>query len=115
MTTFLPPEIMADMATARAGRAPARGRVRVRAGGRSVTVLRETRGGFALSVEDAPALRGYVDVYDGAVHRMTCLVVATEVEGGEIRYEYKRATPHMEAAALDYVRAVDAPVALIAH
>ena len=115
MSTFLPPETMADMASARTARLAAASRVRVRAGGRTVPVLRETPNGFALALEDAPALRGYVDIFDGAVHRMSCLVFACEAEGGEMIYEYKRATPHREAAALDYERDANAPVALIAH
>ena len=115
MTTFLPADTMADLAAARTTRDARRSRTRVHAGGRSFTVLRETPDGFVLSLEDAPRLRGHVDLYDGAVHRMQCLIVASEIEGGEMRYEYKRATPHMDAAALDYVRALDAPVALIAY
>lgn len=114
MTTFLPPEMIEDVASARRSRQAARSRTRVRAGGVTFPVLRETSDGFVLALSDAPRLRGHVDLMDGAVHRMTCLIVASEIEAGEMRYEYKRATPIADLPALDYERAEDAPVALIA-
>ncbi|PRY93401.1 hypothetical protein BCF33_2269 [Hasllibacter halocynthiae] len=115
MTTFLPPEMIEDVAAARHARAAARSRLRVRVGTASFPVLRETARGFALALSDAPRLRGHVDLYDGAVHRTSCLIVASEAEGGEMYYEYKRATPIADTPAIDYERAPDAPVALLMH
>jgi hypothetical protein len=40
--------------------------------------------------------------------------MASEEDGGLMRYEFKRATVVSDSAPLDFVRAKDAPVALIA-
>ena len=69
-------------------------------------------GGFALDADDAPHLRGLVDLYDGARHMSQCLIVASAEEAGEMVYEFKRETPALDAAPLDYQRDPDAPVAL---
>ena len=58
-------------------------------------------------------LRGFVDLYDGARHLYQCLIVASEEDGGQMRYEFKRSTEARDAAPLDFARDEDAPVALI--
>ena len=40
-------------------------------------------------------------------------IIASAEEGGEMQYEFKRATPVAGAAALDFVRRSDAPAGLI--
>jgi len=79
------------------------GDFRVVAGGRSYPVVRMYASGFALSAEDAPQLRGLVELYREQEHVLMCLVVANAPEDGEIRYEFKRATPVTEQRPLDFV------------
>jgi hypothetical protein len=41
------------------------------------------------------------------------LIVASEEEGGEMRYEFKRNTRAVDSAPLDFERDMNKPVALI--
>jgi hypothetical protein len=87
-------------------------RLRVNLGNKVLPVLRMWKTGFALEA-DSPALRGFVDVYDGSIHLFQCLIVTSEEENGERRYEFKRATAVSERPAVDFEIAEHAPVGLI--
>ena len=113
MSTFVPKEVQAGLDQARRASIRAASRLRVETGGDIFPVLRMWKSGFAMDAADAPPLRGFVDLYDGAVHLFQCLVVASEEENGEKRFEFKRLTAVSDRAASDFVRAADAPVALI--
>lgn len=113
MDAFLTPELQAGLDAARKLSGRAKARFRVEEAGRSYPVLRLWPTGFAIEAEDAPHLRGLVDVYDGGRQMMQCLIVASEEAGGEKRFEFKRSTAAMDRAPLDFVRDQNAPVALI--
>lgn len=113
MTTFLPKELREDLNAARIAGLKKASRLRVMAGDDVYPVLRLWRSGFAVEETRVPALRGLVDLYDGARHLYQCLIVASEAEAGEMRYEFKRSTAATDRAALDYSRDADAPVALL--
>lgn len=88
-------------------------RLRLEVDGRVHPVLRMWKTGFSIPAEDAPQLRGLVDLYDGANHLFQCLIVKSEEDAGEMQYEFKRATAVVHAAALDFERPDDAPAGLI--
>ena len=90
-----------------------RARLRVRVGEQDFTILRYWEEGFALDADDAPHLRGLVDVYDGARHLSQCLIMASSQEAGEMVYEFKRETMAGDRAPVDYEIDANAPVALI--
>jgi hypothetical protein len=113
MSEFLPKEVLEGLERARKQAAVRRSRLRVKAGDQMFTILRAWDKGFALDAEDAPHLRGLVDLYDGARHLSQCLIVASEEEGGQMVYEYKWSTAVIDRAPLDYDRDGNAPVALI--
>lgn len=113
MSEYLPKEVRAGLELARKESLKKRSRLRVEVGGQTFTILRYWEDGFALDREDAPRLRGLVDVYDGARHMSECLIVASAVEGEEMVYEFKRETPALSSPPLDYKRDEDAPVALL--
>ena len=113
MEHYLTPELQQGLAAARKLAGRRKSRLRVEVDGQARPILRLWQGGFALDAQDAPHLRGLVDVYDGARQVLQCLIVASEEEGGEMRYEFKRATPTAEAPPLDFVREADAPIGLI--
>jgi hypothetical protein len=71
-------------------------------------------GGFSMPVGTADGLRGLVDIYDGPKHLFQCLIVRAETEADQDRFEYKRMTEASDRAALDFVRAEEAPIALLA-
>ena len=113
MSEFLPESVRQELELARKQKLRKKSRMRVSVGGQQFTILRYWDEGFALDADDAPHLRGLVDVFDGARHLSQCLIVASEEEAGEMVYEFKRATPHAEVPPKDYEISEDATVALI--
>ena len=112
MSEYLPKEVREGLELARKQTLRKKSRMRVKAGDRTFVILRHWSDGFALDANHAPHLRGLVDMYDGARHLSQCLIVASEADGGEMVFEYKRATPATDQAPLDYEKAAG-PVALI--
>jgi hypothetical protein len=113
MTDFLTKELRDGLAEARKLAAKRNARLRVQVGDDTYPVIRIWENGFSLDADDAPHMRGLVDLYDGARHTAQCLIIASEEEAGEMRYEYKRSTQAHDRAPLDFVREDGAPVALI--
>lgn len=66
-------------------------------------------GGFAIATDDAPRLRGFVDLYDGPRHLSNGLIVTSRHDGAEWVYEFQWNTSASAAPALDYIREDDAP------
>lgn len=114
MEAMLSKEILAGLEAARRKNLRRASRLRLEVEGQSYPVLRKWKSGFAVAAENAPHLRGLVDLFDGGDHLFQCLIVASQEEEGEMQFEFKRATAVATAAALDFERAFDAPVALIA-
>ncbi|WP_147110677.1 hypothetical protein [Tateyamaria sp. syn59] len=113
MSTFVPKEVQAGLDSARLVSLKEASRLRLAVDGDTYPVLRMWKTGFSMQADTAPYLRGYVDLYDGAIHLFQCLIVAADEEAGEMRYEFKRLTAVAEKPALDFVRAENAPVALL--
>ncbi len=105
-------EIQAGLDQARIEGLKKSSRLRVNLGDNVLPVLRMWKTGFAVEAE-APPLRGFVDLYDGAIHLFQCLIVTSEEEGGERRYEFKRATAVAEKPAVDFEILDHAPAGLI--
>ena len=113
METVFSKEIQAGLDHARVESLKKSSRLRVDVDGKVLPVLRLWKTGFSMEA-DAPPLRGFVDLYDGAVHLFQCLIVASDDETpGERVYEFKRATAVAQKPALDFEMAPDAPIALI--
>lgn len=85
----------------------------VRAEGDLYPIRRLWDGGFAVAVEDAPRLRGFVDLMRGEDRLARCLIVLAEEEDGVVRYEFKRRTEEADKPPLDYEASADAPRALL--
>jgi len=113
MTTFLPKEVQDGLDAARMASLKKASRLRLFADGAPYPVLRLWDTGFSLEAENAPHLRGLVDIYDGAVHLYQCLIVASEEENGELIFEFKRNTAAADNAPLDFYRDPGSPVALL--
>ena len=115
MSTFLSKEILDGLEQARKHDLRRNSRLRVHVDDEIFPVLRFWEKGFALDAEDAPHLRGLVDLYDGSRHIYQCLIVASEREHGEMIYEFKRSTAVVDKAPLDFARDENAPIALLGH
>jgi hypothetical protein len=113
MTTYVPKAVQEGMEAARMAALRKSSRLRVAAGEAVLPVLRMWKDGFSVEAEAAPQLRGLVDLYDGSKHLYQCLIVASEEEAGEMRYEFKRSTMAADKAPLDFFRAPDAPAGLL--
>jgi len=114
MSDFLPKEVREDLARARKQKLRMKSRMRVRAGDQTFTVLRFWEDGFSLDSDDMPHLRGLVDLIDGGRHVAQCLIIASEEDNGERRFEFKRATLASDNAPLDYVQTAG-PIGLLTH
>ena len=113
MSEFLPQSVRDELAKAQKAERRRKSRLRLHADGSVYPVVRTWDTGFALDADEAPHLRGLVDLYDGARHLARCLVIASEDTEGERCYEYKRATAATDRPPLDFDRDDDAPVALL--
>lgn len=113
MSEYLPKEVRAGLELARKRALRQKNRLRLRVGDEVFPILKLWDAGFVLDHDDAPHLRGLVDIYDGARHLYQCLIIASQEESGEMRYEFKRSTEVKDTAPLDFVREDDAPVALL--
>ncbi|MCV2866844.1 hypothetical protein [Defluviimonas sp. WL0075] len=110
MTDFLPKEVLAGLEEARKRSIRERSRLRVRVGTEIYPIIRFWDDGFALDADQVAHLRGLVDIYDGTRHLWQSLIVASEVEAGELICVMKRSTAALDRAPLDYARDENAPV-----
>lgn len=113
MSTFLSDEVKAGLDAARKKAQRKGSLLRVHVGDAVFPVLRLWETGFALEAENAPKLRGRVDLYHGGVHLYQCLIVASSQEGDEMQYEFKRNTAAVDKAPLDFYRDPETPIALL--
>lgn len=113
METVFSKEIQAGLDAARLAGMRKASRLSIKLDEQTYPVLRMWKTGFAVAADDAPHLRGLVDLYDGANHLFQCLIIAGEEEAGEMQYEFKRATAVAHAAALDFEKAANAPIGYI--
>jgi len=115
MSDHLPKEVREGLEMARKAALRRSSRLCVHVGEDVYRVLRYWESGFALDREDAPHLRGLVDLYDGPKHLYQCLIVASDEAGDEMVFEFKRATAAADRAPLDFVEERPQPTALITH
>jgi len=113
MDAFLPKEVLQGLARARKQAQRKKNRLRLHVGGEIYPVLRVSDSGFEMEAEIAPHLRGFADIYDGARHLSTCLVIHSEQDGPVVRYEFKRNTTVANGPAKDFAIDENAPVALL--
>jgi hypothetical protein len=113
MTTYVPKDVQDGLEAARMAGLKKTSRVRVQVGDDLYPVLKLWKTGFAVEADTTPQLRGLVDLIEAGRHLYQCLIVASEAEGGEMRYEFKRNTRAADKAPLDFYRDPEAPIALL--
>lgn len=112
MSDFLPKEVREGLEQARKQSLRKKSRMKVKVGDQTFTVLRHWEDGFSLDAEEAPRLRGLVDLYDGGRHLSQCLIITSAEGDGERVFEFKRATVASDNAPLDYERQ-NGPIAML--
>ena len=115
MSTYVPDAVQAGLDAARMKRLKNSSKLRIQTQDGYFRVLELWDTGFSVPLEDAPHLRGFVDIYDGPRQMFQCLIVASREEGGTLQYEFKRMTAVMDGPARDFATEGDVktPVALI--
>ncbi|MCX8508235.1 MAG: hypothetical protein ORN49_05040 [Rhodobacteraceae bacterium] len=113
MSDFLSREMLAEMEAARKKALKKKSRLRIMAGEATYPVLRLLPEGFTLDADQVVHLRGLVDLYDGARHLSQCLIMASDVAGGELICTMKWQRHTSDMAPVDYVRDDSAPVAYL--
>ncbi len=114
MIEYLPKDVAEGLREAHVRRLARKSRIRVHVGEDVYPVLKLWRDGFSLKMENAPNLRGLVDLYDGIRHISQCLIVASSEEGDMMNYEFKRNTATADKPAVDFVMDDTRPIALLA-
>ena len=109
MTDMLPKEVRAGLEEARKRDLKRRSRLRVMVGDEIYPILKFWETGFALDADQVQHLRGLVDIYDGTRHLYQSLIIASDVEEGDLICTMKRSTIAHDSVPLDYVRESDAP------
>ncbi|MGC8203064.1 hypothetical protein ACP2AV_10205 [Aliiroseovarius sp. PTFE2010] len=115
MNDFLPKEVRDGLEMARKAQLLKSSRLCVHAGDKVYRVLRLWGTGFAMDAEDAPKLRGLVDLYDGPSHLYQALIVTSDEDSGERIFEFKRATQAQTFAPRDYSVDENQPIALLGN
>ena len=115
MSDFLSREVRAEMDAARRLTLRKQSRLRVMAGRETYPILRMLTEGFTLDAETVGHLRGLVDIYDGARHLSQCLIVASDIEAGELICRMKWSATARSTAPLDYERDESAPAGYLPH
>ncbi|MCA8868490.1 MAG: hypothetical protein KDA67_07560 [Rhodobacteraceae bacterium] len=109
----LPEDVRRGLELARKRDLARKHRLRVEIDGENFRVLRFWKTGFSLDADQAPNMRGLVDIYDGPRHLYQCLVMCSTVSSGERVFEFKRHTRVVDQPPVDFEQDKYAPVALL--
>ena len=114
MLEYLPQHIAEGFARAQRRERAGGKRLRLQLGEAVFPILRLWHDGFSLDAARAPQrLRGFVEVHEGPNLLLSCLLVASEIDNGELICTFKRATPAADAPAADYWRGENPPRKLL--
>ena len=114
MYDHLPDAVREGLKAARLKAQRQSARLSVRDGEESYRILRMWDDGFALDVAACDKLRGRVDIYDGPRHLYQCLIVSSQPDGDECRFEFKWLAAVSDRPAADFVAPDFVPAGLLA-
>lgn len=115
MIEMLPEAVREGLALARKQSMRRGNRLCVHDGDRVHRICRLWDNGFSLDADTAPRLRGRVEVFDGSRHLYQCLVIDSEISGDERVFEFKWVHAIPDRPPADFVRDVDAPIAMLSR
>ena len=102
MSTFLSKDVLAGLEAAQKTDLKKKNRFRVEFNKKNYPVVKLTKSGFCVEAENAPMIRGLVDLYDRDKHLKQCLIVAAKEENGIVHFDYKRNTTTQTSAPKDF-------------
>jgi len=106
-------DVMRGLAKARAKGQRKKARLAVHVGETAYPVEKIWETGFSVDADKVPALRGFVDIFDGPRHLWQALIVRSELAGWSTHYEFKRHSRPRSGPALDYATEQPQPTALL--
>lgn len=115
MSEYLPKEIRDQLAAAQRQGRRKRATRSVHVGDEAFAIIEMSDHGFALALDEAPRLRGLIDIYQGAQHLYQALIVASAEDGDLMRYDFKRNTATARTAPVDFVLPDTRPVGLLSQ
>lgn len=113
MFEYLPKELRDEMDAAQKYAKRKRATRSVHVGDEAFAILEMSDHGFAVSADEAPRLRGLVDIYQGAQHLYQALIVASSEYGDLMRYDFKRNTATAQTAPVDFILSDARPAGLL--
>jgi hypothetical protein len=113
MADFLPQSIQDELAQARKAARRKKSRWSVHIADEAVPIVEYNSTGFAVDADDAPRLRGLIDIFEGSRHLFQALIVASARDGDVMRYEFKRNTAAGVKPPSDFDEGADAPTILL--
>lgn len=113
MSEYLPKELRDQLAAAQRQGKRKRATRSVHVGDEAFAIIEMSDDGFAVLAEEAPRLRGLIDIYDGPQHLYQALIVASAEDGDLMRYDFKRNTATATTAPVDFVLADTRPAGLL--
>lgn len=113
MEAYFSREVMDGLNRARTRAERRASRLSVHMGDEVFPISKLKDSGFSVEAESVPPLRGFVDLYDGSRQLAQCLIIRSEEDGPQIRYEFKRRTDASDQAPLDYELDDLRPLALL--
>lgn len=113
MSEYLPKEIRDQLAAAQRHVKRKRATRSVHVGDQAFAILEMSNDGFSLVADEAPRLRGLIDIYEGAQHLYQALIVASAEDGDLMRYDFKRNTATAHTAPVDFVQSHTRPAGLL--
>ncbi len=113
MLEHLPAEVREGLERARKKSSARSRRLALHINGAVYPILRLWDDGFAIDPTRIGALRGFVEIHEGPRLMLSCLIQAAEVLDGELICTFKRATPALDRAALDYEVETERPAGLL--
>lgn len=113
MSEYLPKEIRDQLAAAQRVTKRKRATRSVHIGDEAFAILEMSDHGFAVAANEAPRLRGLIDIYEGAQHLYQALIVASAEDGDLMRYDFKRNTAAARTAPVDFIQSDMRPVGLL--
>ncbi len=113
MSSFLPQSVRDELAAAQKQTRRRKACRVVHVQDEAYPILEFTEDGFSVDAEDAPRLRGLIDIFDGPRHLYQALIVASSKDGDLMRYEFKRNTATAQKPAVDFEQKPDAPLAYL--
>lgn len=112
MFTYLSAEVREGLERARQKASPRSRRLALHLGDDVYPIRRVWNDGFAIELGRVNRLRGHVEIHEGSRHILTCLIAATDVQDDELICHFKRVSPVLDRAPLDYEVEEELPILL---